>query len=183
MLPRWQCSTIMPDIDKSQLIHILHIYIPAMAVWPTFSQAPGHLAWRMCVGVCMYVHTHICVCVCMYVCTCACVCLTKGWMVIEKGSRYGVCRMHCYGNLQKIKILSHGLNAQKQERSKQGQECLNQIMLKEAKCAQEAKSSSTLDTEVYDKFWPQHKGQIDINLYQGHYLISHQWLKILVSHE
>ena len=110
----------MPDIEKPQLIHILHIYVPAMAVWPTFSQAPGHLAWCMCVGVCMYVHTHICVCVCMYVCTCACVCLTKGWMVIEKGSRYGVCRMHCYGNLQKIKVLSHGLNAQKQERSNKG---------------------------------------------------------------
>ena len=30
-------------------------------------------------------------------------------MVIKKGSVWGVCRMHCYGNLQTIKVLSHGL--------------------------------------------------------------------------
>ena len=86
---------------KLQLITILQIYVPTMAVQPPFSQAPGHLGLIFACGrvrVCM--HAPMGVCVCMGACAHVCILLMDEWS-LSKGSKYGVWRMHCYNNLQK----------------------------------------------------------------------------------
>ena len=87
---------------------------------------------------CMYTYTYVCVCVCMGACVHVCISLMDEWS-LSKGSRYGVWRMHCYDNL-KTKIQGHVTWAKGSEtkpRSKQGQECSSQIMLKKQKYTQE----------------------------------------------